>query len=63
MTSEVGKKALDQLLKGIKGRADSVHKADSTLVADSAKNVPTPPKTTTDSTKASTPRNRTPSMP
>jgi len=60
MTSEVGKKALDQLLKGIKGRADSVHKADSTLVADSAKNVPTPPKTTTDSTKASTPQKQNP---
>ena len=44
MQSELGKKALTELVKGMSGRSDSLHRADSTLVADSARQVTTPPR-------------------
>jgi hypothetical protein len=52
LTSEAGKKLVDQLMKGLSSHADSVHKSDSTLVADSARQVQTPPKKAADSTAA-----------
>jgi hypothetical protein len=52
MQGELGKKAMAELVKGIKGRSDSLHKADSTLVSDSARQAVTPPRKTADSTAA-----------
>jgi len=48
------------LENGISSHADSVHKADSTLGADSAKNVQAPPRTKADTTQAGTPEKKNP---
>jgi len=52
LTSEAGKKLVNQLMKGLSSHADSVRTSDSTLAADSARQVETPPKKAADSTAA-----------
>ncbi len=49
LTGEVGRRLLDELTKSLSRRPDSLHKADSTLAADSTRNLVTVPKTTPDS--------------
>ena len=51
MTSEAGKKLMNQLVRGLSQRPDSVRKADSTLAVDSTKNLEASSKTTPDSTQ------------
>ena len=43
---------MNQLMKGLSSHADSVHKSDSTLAADSARQAAAPPRKTADSTAA-----------
>ncbi|HZI89729.1 MAG TPA: hypothetical protein VFD83_04680, partial [Candidatus Polarisedimenticolia bacterium] len=50
MKGELGKKAMSQLMSRLESRTDSLHKQDSTLVADSTRQAQTPPRA--DSTKA-----------
>ncbi|HXL15537.1 MAG TPA: AsmA-like C-terminal region-containing protein [Methylomirabilota bacterium] len=50
LTSDVGKQIMSGLVKGLAHRPDSLRKADSTLAADSARNLETTRKAPADST-------------
>ncbi len=52
LTGEAGKRLLDELTKKLSRRPDSLHKADSTLAADSTRNLGTVPGTPLDSADA-----------
>jgi hypothetical protein len=50
MTSEVGKRVMSDLVRGISRRPDSLRRVDSTLAVDSARNQEKPHPATADST-------------
>jgi hypothetical protein len=52
LTSEAGRKAMSELVRGLARRPDSLPRGDSTLAADSARTRTTPSRTPADSTAA-----------